>query len=145
MGMDDVIDYALANTNVLYPPRVYDVTDIMDDKIPYAKGAFMAIGSKIESFADSFSPVLTCTKTINGAVGFFYPGVKERLAELYGGDYYVVFTSVSEARLHKVGTVDPRRLLQALKSGNRNYPGEMLSRKIYQYSGDKKELIQLML
>ncbi|MFR5914076.1 MAG: hypothetical protein ACLUGJ_02545 [Blautia wexlerae] len=35
-------------------------------------------------------------------LAMFYPGVQEELAELTGGDYYVVFPSVDGAMIHSV-------------------------------------------
>lgn len=44
--------------------------------------------------------LVTTTGRVNGAVAFFYPGVKDILAEKMGGDYYVAFPSVHEAIIH---------------------------------------------
>lgn len=145
ISKDEAIDYALANTNILYPPRMYQPTQMQFDHIPYTEGAFMALNSKIRRLDDHYVPMMTCTRLQNGATGFFYPGVQERLAELYDGDYYVVFTAISEYRLHKVGTANPRELLSRLKGCNKMFPKVMLTRKIYQYSREKKELIMLSL
>ena len=55
----------------------------------------MALNSDIKSLSAHAVPTITTTSQMNGAIAMFYPGVKERLAELFGGDYYVAFTSVS--------------------------------------------------
>ncbi|SFB71703.1 DUF5688 family protein [Butyrivibrio sp. YAB3001] len=141
---EEVMDYALVNSNMKFPPRLFlDPHDV--NKNPNA-GIFMAIGSNITSIEDRQVPLLTCTRHENGALGFFYNGVKERIASLFGNsDYYVVFTAVEEARLHKVGTCDPREILRSLKATNKAFPDTMLSNKIYKYSCEKNELEMLEL
>ena len=80
------------------------------------------------------------------AVAMFYPGVKERIAELYGDSYYVVFTSIHEARTHCRGAFSPRHMLRSLKETNQAFPTEeMLSEKVFYYDRDKRSFEALML
>ena len=60
-------------------------------------------------------------------------------------DYYVVFTGVSDVRVHKIGTINPRDVLRNLKASNKMFPDTMLSNKIYQYKHDTGELTVLEL
>lgn len=106
----------------------------------------MAFNSDIQSLSAMVVPAVTTTTQMNGAIAMFYPGVKERIAELFGGDYYVAFTSIQESRLHKKGTVPPRQILEQIKSANKTFdPTEILTRKVYLYERASKELRQLEL
>lgn len=142
---DEVWDAALMNTYLLAPPRMY----ISPQEIfhaPYTRGAFMALGSKMTSLDPADVPTLTTTSQMNGAIALFYPGVMERVAEMFGDDYYVAFTSIHEARLHKVNTMKPIEILRHLKSVNKAFdPTEILSRKVYLYERATGQLRQLEL
>lgn len=128
---------ALTNTYVLAPPRMY-LTPAECTDPPYERGAFMALGSKIKSFGKLQAPTITTTKQVNGAIAVFYPGVKEKIASMAGGSYYVAFTSIHEARIHCVNTVPPRTILSSIKRVNKAFdPEEILTRKVYYYDADK--------
>lgn len=132
---------ALVNTNVWAPPRMYTNQDDLANP-PYAKGAFMAVNSKIEKIGPLFPPVVTTTKKQNGAIAMFYPGVQEKISEICGGSYYVSFTSIDDVRIHPKGTLQPRQILQLLKDVNKgfNKPEDILSRKLFFYNHEKKML-----
>ena len=89
-----------------------------------------------------FAPTITTVKKKNGAIAMFYPGVLEKLAEICGGSYYVSFTSIHDVRIHPVSTVQPRRILRSLKDVNKmfNQASDILSRQIFVYDNEKKEL-----
>lgn len=141
----EVWDNAMMNTYMMSPPRLY--LNPMDTyNPPYHKGAFMALNSDIKSLSARSVPTITTTTQMNGAIAMFYPGVKERLAELFGDDYYVAFTSIHDVRLHKKGTIPPRRILSCIKDTNKAFdPNEILSRKVYLYERGAKELRQIEL
>lgn len=134
---DEVFAEALANTNVRALPRMY-MNPEETRKPPYERGAFMSSNSNITEIKSSQVPILTTTKKINGAIVMFYPGVREKIAELIGGSYYVVFTSIHEARVHRVGSVSTRWILNSLKNVNKSFlRNEVLSRKIFLYDAEK--------
>ena len=56
--------------------------------------------------------------------------------------YYVSFTSIHDVRIHPVSTVQPRRILRSLKDVNKmfNQASDILSRQIFVYDNEKKEL-----
>ena len=142
---EEVWDNALNNTYIMSPPRMYlNMMDMFNP--PYHKGAFMALNSDIKSLSARAIPTITTTTQMNGAIAMFYPGVMERLAELFGDDYYVAFTSIHDVRLHKKGTISPRQILSGIKDTNKAFdPSEILSRKVYLYDAAAKELKQLEL
>ena len=86
---------------------------------------------------------LTTTSRINGAIAIFYPGVRERLAELLHGDFYVVFYSVHEVGIYPVRHKSLTDLKAEIRHHNallwrKNY----LSGKIYRYVELRQELME---
>lgn len=143
--LEEVWETAFVNTQVNAQPRLY--TNALDTYKPaYHIGAFMALNTDIQSL-DRFSiPCITSTKQTNGAIVMFYPGVKERIAELYNDSYYVAFTSVHDIRTHCVGSISPRTILDNVKHINTTFPKEeILSRKVWFYDRDKKTFKPLSL
>ncbi len=135
--IDEVWEAALTNTYVLAPPRMY-ISPFDRLNPPYEKGAFMALGSKMKSFGKLSVPSVTTVKQVNGAIAMFYPGVKEKIAIMAGGSYYVAFTSIHEAEIHCEGTVPPRNILRNLKSVGKAFgPEETLTKKVYFYNAVK--------
>ena len=142
---DEVWENAMSSTYMMSPPRMY--LNPMDTyKPPYHKGAFMAFNTDVKPLSARVVPTVTTTTQMNGAIAMIYPGVRERIAELFGGDYYVAFTSIHEARLHKKGTISPREILGRIKEMNRMLDSwEVLTRKVYLYEAASKEFKQLEL
>ena len=150
MTDEGMLTNALLNTCAKMPPRLYYGTDI---RFRYDKdyGVFMPgeKGKRIAIHPDNKREglrgyLLTTTRRLNGAVALFYPGVKERLAELLGGDYYVGFTSIHEAvvypALHKVLP----QMKAAIQRTNIMFDRrEMLTNRVYRYSSSRKELIEV--
>lgn len=137
LNMENVWEHALLNTNVMAPPRMYFKPDECY-KAPYTKGAFMALGSDMAKIGFSQVPLITTTKQTNGAIALFYPGVKERVAKMAGGSFYVAFTSIHEARIHCKGSIAPLQILQQLKQVNKTFdPNEILTRKVFYYDSEK--------
>lgn len=145
LSEEELWENAMANTYLMAPPRMYlNPMDTADP--PYHKGAFMALNSDIKSLPATSVPVVTTTSQMNGAIAIFYPGVMERIAELFGGDYYVAFTSIHDLRIHKKGTIPPIHILRRVRDTNRAFPAdETLSRKVYLYERDSKTFKQLEL
>lgn len=144
-NLDEVWELALTNTHVMAPPRMY-VTPYECMNPPYTRGAFMALNSPIDHISKHQVPTITTTKKTNGAIAMFYPGVKEKLAELFGESYYVAFTSIHDVKIHHKDAISPRSVLKALKDTNKAFPKEeLLSRKVYYYDKDKKtfEILEL--
>ncbi len=137
LSFDTVWENALLNTNVIAPPRMY--TTLAECYHPsYTQGAFMALGSKPVDISGFMPPTITTTKQTNGAIALFYPGVKERLAQLAKGGFYVAFTSIHEAKIHPEGTMKPLQILRNLKGVNEAFdPTEILSRKVFHYDAKK--------
>ena len=139
--LQEVWDAALVNTYMTAPPRMYmDYKDAINP--PYQRGAFMAMNSDMSKISMFQIPTITTTKQRNGAIAMFYPGVQEKIFEMVGGDYYVAFTSVDDVKIHVAGSIKPRSVLQNLKQVNKqfNTKEDVLSNKVFKYSGEKGKL-----
>ncbi len=139
---DEVWELALKNTQSYAPPRMTTMRLISMDPVSglQAKVAdFMREDYKLPKLMFNAGYVLTTARQINGAVALFYPGVQERLAELFGGSYYIAFTSVHEAQLHAYGTVKPSQVKDCLMDTLNAFPAEdILTRRVFFYDAKRK-------
>lgn len=145
-----VLTNALLNTYALMPPRLYHGRDIrccydMGDGV-FMKGE---TGKMIQihrgnEYEGMHGYRLTNSRGMNGAVALFYPGVKERIAQLLGGDYYVGFTGIHEAVIHPVQHKVLGEMKAAIHHTNAVFDKrEMLTDKVYRYLSARKELIEV--
>lgn len=142
--VDEIMEAALINTNVRFVPRMYDLGTISSHP-NYEEGAYMALGATCK-LGRMGSGTFTTYPHLNGSISFWYPGVQEKIAEMAGGDYYVAFTGIHDFHVHPVGSIRARDVLANLKHMNKvNAEGETLSRKVYLYKADTKDLIELVL
>lgn len=145
-----VLTNALLNTCAKMPPRLYHTIDVRYRHEAW-EGVFMPgeTGTPIEiHVADELEGMqgyrLTTTRGLNGAIGYFYPGVKERLAELLEGDYYVGFTSIHEAVIHPVQHKILGEMKAAIQHTNAVFDQrEMLSDRVYRYLSARGELVEV--
>lgn len=141
----DVMETALGNTYDSFPPRVFHLVPLGD----LVEGIDFAFMDNEELPFDpdrEFGIFLTNINQMNGAVSIFLPGVAKKLGELLGGDFYIGFTSLHEAVLHKVGMIGVERIRDSLKSMNAEVIAEkdFLSEQVYRYSreNDKIEVVK---
>lgn len=147
---DVVLTNALLNTYVKMPPRLYHGIDVHYFH-EAGEGVFMPgeTGTPIEIHtSDKLEGMrgyrLTTTRGLNGAIALFYPGVKERLAELLGGDYYVGFTSIHEAMIHPLQHKILGEMKAAIQRTNAAFSEhEMLSNGVYRYLSARRELVEV--
>ena len=141
---DEVMEEAIENSFLRAVPRMYDLDTVTFGQQDYSVGAYMSIGAKFELSPTS---VFTTYPAASGARSFWYPGVKEKLAEMAGGDYYVSFTSVDDFHIHPIGSMSPRSILQILKDFNKNMNkrNEILTRKLYIYKAKTGKLEEMVL
>ena len=134
---DEVFSQAMKNMMENTPPRIYFLESLMVD-LGYAGEDFME-----DDIALDYSPMgncLTTTARTHGAAIAFLPGVAERLYHLFGGGFYLVFTSIHEVMLHKEDSTNPEILQKILtKTMNKSTPmGERLSSHIYHFDLDTR-------
>lgn len=145
----EVLTNALLNTYAKMPPRLFYGTDLRPE-YGTSDGIFMVEdGNGIRVHAEDEAEGLcgyrlTTARWLNGAVALFYPGVKERLAQMLGGDYYVGFTSIHEAVIHPVQHKLLGEMKAAIQHTNAVFDQrEMLTNCVYRYCGAKKELVEV--
>lgn len=127
--------FSIAAQNIMRDqhPVIGDLTSVVVDKL---ESVFLATPESISSYVGA--ALLTTSQKTNGAVAIFIPGVAEKLAELFGDSFYVVFTSIHEAMIHKNGD-SVERMYKALDSTNSTFGAEdYLSSTVYFYDKDKK-------
>lgn len=133
-----VFTAAMDNTQRLADARIY--VNLLDMN---ADG--MVINDDINLNPESI-PLITTTRKTNGAIAMFYPGVKEKITELFGDSFYVAFTSIHEAMIHKKGTIDPSSIRRHVRATNRTFGmDETLTEEVYYYDRDNKtfEMVKL--
>ena len=82
-------------------------------------------------------PMITTTRKTNGAIAMFYPCVKEKIAEMFDDSFYVAFTSIHEAMIHKKGTIEPSSIRCHIRTTNRTFgKEETLTEEVYYYDKD---------
>ena len=141
LSPEEALDKALENAAILHPPRLYLSPDELEGKPPYMQGVFMGEGKNVlDHVSEKRNAILTTTRQLSGAAAFFYPGVQERLAELFGCSYYASFTSDSEVMLEGADKVTAWQAYKALVKTNRRFRSTALSNMIFQYDAEKKQL-----
>lgn len=137
----DVFGRALENTMRLQPP---ELVLLSGGTLSAPKRLrFMEEDPGPVNFNTPLSPILTTHQEVNGAIAAFYPGVLERLHQMAGGDFYLVFSGISDVHIHSVNgkvRVSAMRTTLADMNRNANGPGETLSRQIYRYCKETGKL-----
>lgn len=139
----EVFDQALENTMRLQPPVFLDISSSFRPSLKIKHILFMDDDTVKTDFDSRMALALSTAQEINGAIAVFYPGVQERLYQMVGGDFYLVFTSISEVHIYPVNgwfKVSTMRSVLADTNRDMNKKGELLTRRIYRYSGEKKEI-----
>lgn len=79
--------------------------------------------------------LLSTFRSTNGAAAFFYPGVADKMLEIMGGEFTVVFMNVNDVMIFEKN--DPFAVYAAKAAGDSTGIAEMLSGKCYRYDGKK--------
>lgn len=137
----EILDFALKNTMRMQPPVFVDMNT--GKHIHF-------MGSEDEGATVDFkavmSPSLSTEQEVNGAIAGFYPAVQEWLYQMIG-NYYLSFTSIHDVRIHPAGGwAKISTMKTALADTNRemNQPQEVLTRRVYRYDGEKRELVAVL-
>lgn len=136
----EVLEAAMINTCFLYPPRLYSVEDLLAwDGKQHEDGTFMTDDGPLKIRKGMRGYILTNTLEINGAIAMFYPGVAKKIAECFGEDFYIAFTSIHEAQVHSASMISPDVVRSSLRDTNKhcNRKEEVLTNKVYCYSLEK--------
>lgn len=108
-----VFNEALLNTYFISPPRIYCWEKLLYN-IDYEGENFMNLLFELPLKKDVIGNCLSTSTRTNGAVAVFLPGVAPRLANLLGGSFYMVFTSIHEVMIHCEESADPEKLKEVL-------------------------------
>lgn len=138
---EEVMKVALKNTYDLFPPRAFDLFCLCGpEENMYC--AFMEKEALPMDTEESGGIFITNTAQINGAVSLFLPGVAKKLGELLDSDYYIAFTSMHEAAVHKIGTVEVEGIQYSLSGMNEelDVESDFLSEQVYRYSREKDKI-----
>ena len=135
INAETVFNAALLNTYFISPPRIYLLKKILTNP-NYNGECFMDLNNDFRIEKDNIGNCLSTIRKTNGAVAIFLPGVAQRLAYLFNGDFYVVFTSIHEAMIHEADRVYPEDLERILKETIKEATPEedFLTDKIYRYN-----------
>ncbi|MCD7996976.1 MAG: DUF5688 family protein [Clostridiales bacterium] len=137
----DVMQAAMENTYELFPPRIYNMLALFNA----VEEVFCSFMDKEDLPVDGDGPCgvfITNTNQINGAVALFLPGVAKKLGELMEGDYYIGFTSIHEAAIHKIDTVRAELIRKTLTELHRDAveSDDFLSEKVYRYNRERDRI-----
>lgn len=132
---EDIFDKALLNTYLMTPPRIFKWEKLIFDP-DYTGENFMNILSDFPLKKDAMGNCLSTIERTNGAVAIFLPGVAERLGNLMGSGYYMVFTSIHEVMIHHDKEAKVEDLREVLKDTIREATPEedFLTLNIYHYN-----------
>ncbi len=136
----EILEQALANTMRLQAPVLCQF--IGGSCLQVRRLRLMEENISLD-FDVPLSPTLTTVQETNGAIAAFYPGVRERLHQMVGGDFYMVFTSIHDVYIHPVsGWAKISTMRKSLDDTNRNVNKreEIFSRQVYRYDGASKKL-----
>lgn len=135
---ENIILSTLLNTSTYAMPRLY--TNILDiENTPERESAFMAADSPAGNLKPETVPLVTTTRKTNGAIAMFYPGVKEKISEMFQDSFYVAFTSIHEAMIHKKGTIDPSSIRRHVRATNNTFgPEDTLSDNVFFYDRQRR-------
>ena len=125
--MDKVFQDALENTMRLFPPCVYDQRT--QKEVNFLETTF---SSKEDITFKAFARkriLLSTMNTTNGALALFYPGVREKMAELMGGTFAAVFMNINDILIFDRDA--PEADGAAIAARDSGPMGEMLSGKKY--------------
>lgn len=142
IGDKELWEKAFQNTISFMPPRIYPCSEL-GSNFRKEEGRFMEPDACLmeRRMSDILGYRLTTVKNINGAIAVFYPGVKKRISELLGGDYYIGFTSIHEAVLQPTVSGTVQAMKDAIAEINTIFPQEeMLSNRVYRYCRESGEM-----
>ena len=121
-----VFEEALLNTYFISPPRIYCWEKLIFDP-DYTGENFMNLLCDYKIKKDVLGNCLSTT--------IFLPGVAERIGQLMGCGFYMVFTSIHEVMIHSEKTAVPEDLKHVLEDTVRETtpPEDFLTYQVYHY------------
>ncbi|MDR3121300.1 MAG: DUF5688 family protein [Clostridiales bacterium] len=149
VSFDEALDAALRNTQEKFPPRLMPLEELIAAglKIPSKNNDFNLLDPGFRFKRSRFDTYLfTDSHAMNGATAFFYPGIQQKLGELFFEDYYMVPTSIKEVMLHPVSTTKLAFVREQAAASSNDMglkPEEILSKSVYKYTRSLDKLAML--
>lgn len=129
---EELMKLAGVNTPRLFSPMLMSMGDLLKSMC-------------MEKVASNLY-ILTNEQKCQGAVALLYPGMLKEAANLLGGDFFVLPSSIHEVLLLKKQTYDDTDiLLDMIDEANTNHvmEEEILSNHLYYYDSKKDKLIEV--
>lgn len=127
---DEVMKSALENTARLYPAVVFDQRTQKEEKL--LEKEFTKNDITMATLTDRII-ILSTTRTTNGAVALFYPGVIGKLMKIMGGPFQAVFMNTSDVLIFARNDIKAANYARNAKVPGE--VGEVLSGKVYLCDG----------
>ncbi len=128
-SFDELYPLALENMQRKHPAYIDSLDHMIEDMLGDAGHMLLPPG-------ESPFYILSLKDTTKGAVALIYPGMAERLAELLGGSYYLIPSSINEFLILPLDfPVARENLVQMIEEVNREVlrQDEFLSNNLYEY------------
>ncbi len=133
---------AIENTRRLFPERLYEIEKTEEGCVLHEE-----LPEWSEVRKDRLYPqrlyVLTNHRKINGAAVLLYPELLKRLGERFGGDFYVIPSSVHEVLLLKENDRENAEYLNRMVrevNSRQVAPEEILSNHVYRYFTEEERV-----
>lgn len=120
---EQVMQDALENSAKLFPACTFDYR--RQKEVDFLTADF----SRRDIAVAGNHFLISTFKTINGALALFYPGVVEKLVEMMGGAFKVVFMNINDVMIFDLN--DPMAKGYARTASTSSEMGEMLSKRCY--------------
>lgn len=128
LSQEKMIQDALNNTMLISPPQKYDVLNWLT-------------GQKYTCDIDSASgwdngPLGSCISTEEitfGAVAIFFPGIAEKIADIYNGDFYFAFPTQHEVMVHNIEKTDPEMIKKSISHLTSDRSEDFLSYHVFRF------------
>ena len=142
LTLREIINEAIKNTMATQKPRLHRSIFDSDDEAPETS-ALLESCFVINGLDDDKTVMINTTEKKGGAIAMFYPPVLSKICELFGGSgYYVAFTSLNEAMIHKFGSIDLSSIRRNVRETNSIFgPADTLSDYVFCYEPKTKRLL----
>lgn len=138
---EQLYETAIKNSNVLEPPSIDKLTNVMADLMK-AQGMDEDIIENQLKEDDVDMYVISNTTKANGASVIVYSDALQQVAENLGSDLYILPSSIHEVLALPVGNKDVDSLEEMVRCVNQTEvsPTEVLSDNVYKYDAESRTL-----
>lgn len=138
---EQLYETAIKNSNVLEPPSIDRLTNVMAD-LMRAQGMDEDIIENQLKEDDIDMYVISNTTKANGASVIVYSDALQQVAENLGSDLYILPSSIHEVLALPVGNKDVDSLEEMVRCVNQTEvsPTEVLSDNVYKYDAESRTL-----